>query len=126
MIYSKTVLCSFCSAELFDENDALIEYKKAYIHDSTCLYDAYWFDIHNRVRCRSCDGVIGEQLRLNNNPFYFIVWCGKIEDEPSNEDEMQLAALFLKCFAQVFQCISKKLFYFSNAIRLPSISSSHC
>lgn len=119
MIGEKVILCAYCSAVLFDENDASIEYKNVYIHDSRYLYDAYWFDIHNQVRCRSCDGVLGEQLCLNNDLFYFIIWCGKIENEILEEDEMRLATQFLKCFAQVTYFICSHYILFIDHTPLP-------
>lgn len=132
MIAEKIIVCAYCSAVLFEETDAIIEYKNVYIHDSRYLYDAYWFDIHNKVRCRSCDGVLGEQLRMNNDQFYFIIRRGKIENEILKEDEMELAALFLKCFAQVsyFYLNTFHNFFFNDHKRLPLLIfdsvRSHC
>lgn len=97
----RVVVCAYCSSELFDEDEALIECMKVYIHNSTSEYHMYWIDAINRVRCKSCDTVIGEQIRIGNDSFYALVWGCRVESEETNENEMQYASYFLTCFAQV-------------------------
>lgn len=85
----KVVLCAYCSAELFDKDEALIECTKVYVHNSASEYHMYWIDAINRVRCKNCDCVIGKQIQTDCDTFYALVWAGKIENEETNEEELQ-------------------------------------
>lgn len=98
MINSRTIVCCFCNYDLFDEYEAAIEYKNAFIVQDL-QFSEFWFDVHNRVRCANCDAVIGNHLK--SDPNYMIVWCVKVENEEPNEFENIHAVQFLERFAEV-------------------------
>lgn len=102
----KTLKCSFCKNELFEEEDAKFECEGIYVVRRLPQFSIHCLD--GSVRCVLCDTIIGHDLTDNKD--YIMIWAVEIEKEENHEEDedkikniigISFAAIFIDRFSKV-------------------------